>query len=73
VRRVGPATFHIVLTQGLNRQIRRMCSFFGYKVVRLQRVRIINLTLGNLQPGQWRQLRPEEVRGLLPDKPQFNF
>ena len=46
VRRVAAATFRIVLTQGLNRQIRRMCSFFGYKVLRLQRVRIINLTLG---------------------------
>jgi 23S rRNA pseudouridine2604 synthase len=73
VRRVAAATFRIVLTQGLNRQIRRMCSFFGYKVLRLQRVRIINLTLGELQPGQWRQLKPEEVRGLLPDKPDFNF
>jgi 23S rRNA pseudouridine2604 synthase len=73
VRRIGAATFRIVLTQGLNRQIRRMCSFFGYKVLRLQRVRIINLTLGELKPGQWRQLKPEEVRGLLPDKPDFNF
>lgn len=73
VRRVAAATFRIVLTQGLNRQIRRMCSFFGYKVLRLQRVRIINLTLGELKPGQWRQLEPEEVRGLLPDKPDFNF
>jgi len=73
VRRVGAATFRIVLTQGLNRQIRRMCSFFGYKVHRLQRVRIINLELGDLKPGQWRQLQPEEVRGLLPGKPNFNF
>ncbi|HKU13685.1 MAG TPA: 23S rRNA pseudouridine(2604) synthase RluF [Steroidobacteraceae bacterium] len=73
VRRVGAATFRIVLTQGLNRQIRRMCSFFGYKVQRLQRVRIINLTLGELKPGQWRQLTPQEVRGLLPDKPDFKF
>ena len=73
VRRVGAATFRIVLTQGLNRQIRRMCSFFGYKVQRLQRVRIINLELGDLKPGQWRQLQPEEVRGLLPGKPNFNF
>jgi 23S rRNA pseudouridine2604 synthase len=73
VRRVAAATFRIVLTQGLNRQIRRMCSFFGYKVLRLQRVRIINLTLGELKPGQWRQLEPEEVRGLLPGKPDFNF
>jgi 23S rRNA pseudouridine2604 synthase len=73
VKRIGAATFRIVLTQGLNRQIRRMCSFFGYKVLRLQRVRIINISLGDLRPGQWRHLRPAEVRGLLPDKPEFNF
>lgn len=73
VRRVGAGTFHIILTQGLNRQIRRMCSFFGYKVLKLQRVRIINLQLGDLKPGQWRQLEPAEVRGLLPDQPDFNF
>jgi 23S rRNA pseudouridine2604 synthase len=75
VSRVGPATFRIVLTQGLNRQIRRMCSFFGYKVLRLQRVRIINLTLEGLglKTGKWRELRDPEVRGLLPHKPEFNF
>ena len=73
VRRVGAATFRIILTQGLNRQIRRMCSFFGYKVLKLQRVRIVNLQLGDLKPGQWRQLKPEEVRGLLPGRPDFNF
>jgi 23S rRNA pseudouridine2604 synthase len=73
VRRAGAATFRIVLTQGLNRQIRRMCSFFGYKVQRLQRVRIINIALGDLEPGQWRELRPDEVRGLLPDQPDFKF
>jgi 23S rRNA pseudouridine2604 synthase len=73
VRRIGAATFRIILTQGLNRQIRRMCSFFGYKVLKLQRVRIINLELGDLKPGQWRQLAAEEVRGLLPDKHDFNF
>jgi 23S rRNA pseudouridine2604 synthase len=61
VRRVGPATFNIVLTQGLNRQIRRMCSFFGYKVQRLQRVRIMSLTLGELRTGQWRELSEREV------------
>jgi 23S rRNA pseudouridine2604 synthase len=66
VTRTGPASFKIVLTQGLNRQIRRMCSFFGYKVVRLQRVRIINLTLDGLKVGQWRELSRDEVRGLLP-------
>lgn len=73
VTRVAPATFRIVLTQGLNRQIRRMCSFFGYKVLRLQRVRIINLTLDGLKTGQWRELKDAEVRGLLPHKPGFNF
>ena len=73
VSRVGPATFRVVLTQGLNRQIRRMCSFFGYKVLRLQRVRIINLTLEGLKVGQWRELKDSEIRGLLPDKPHFNF
>ena len=73
VKRTGAASFRIILTQGLNRQIRRMCSFFGYKVQRLQRVRIINLTLGDLKPGQWRKLQPAEVRGLLPDKPDFKF
>jgi 23S rRNA pseudouridine2604 synthase len=75
VSRVGPATFRIILTQGLNRQIRRMCSFFGYKVLRLQRVRIINLTLEGLglKTGKWRELKDSEVRGLLPHKPEFNF
>ena len=65
VQRVSPATFRIILTQGLNRQIRRMCSFFGYKVTRLQRVRIMNVTLGSLKVGQWRELRRDEVQELL--------
>ncbi|MFL6549882.1 MAG: 23S rRNA pseudouridine(2604) synthase RluF [Povalibacter sp.] len=65
ITRVAPSVFRIILTQGLNRQIRRMCSFFGYKVVRLQRVRIMNITLGNLNVGQWRELNSDEVRGLL--------
>jgi 23S rRNA pseudouridine2604 synthase len=66
VVRVERCTFKIILTQGLNRQIRRMCSFFGYKVVKLQRVRIINITLSGLKLGQWRELKPAEVRGLVP-------
>jgi len=73
VDRAGECGFRIILTQGLNRQIRRMCSFFGYKVIRLQRLRIVNLRLDGLAPGQWRELRTEEVRGLLPGKPDFNF
>lgn len=65
IRRIGPATFRIILTQGLNRQIRRMCSFFGYKVVRLQRMRIMHIELGALPVGKWRDLTREEVRELL--------
>lgn len=71
VTRVAPATFKIILTQGLNRQIRRMCSFFGYKVMRLQRTRIINITLEGLKIGQWRELSAAEVRGLLPQRPDI--
>ncbi|NJD33004.1 MAG: 23S rRNA pseudouridine(2604) synthase RluF [Gammaproteobacteria bacterium] len=66
VTQVGRNTFRIVLTQGLNRQIRRMCEHFGYTVRRLQRVRIMHLRLGDLPPGKWRNLTPEEVRGLMP-------
>ena len=74
VKREGKFTFSIILTQGLNRQIRRMCEYFGYDVTRLQRVRIINLELGNLKVGHWRKLKMEEVRALLPHKGKdFNF
>lgn len=66
--RVAERSFRVVLTQGLNRQIRRMCEVFGYEVRRLQRVRIINLKLGALKPGQWRDLTAEELRGLLPER-----
>jgi 23S rRNA pseudouridine2604 synthase len=66
--RVGDRIFRIVLTQGLNRQIRRMCEAFGYEVRRLQRVRIINLKLGSLKIGEWRDLTAEELRGLLPQR-----
>ena len=66
VVRVERCTFKIILTQGLNRQIRRMCSFFGYKVVKTATRRIISITLGGLKLGQWRELKPAEVRGLVP-------
>ncbi|WP_077620069.1 23S rRNA pseudouridine(2604) synthase RluF [Bacillus sinesaloumensis] len=52
--------FRIILTQGLNRQIRRMCAELGYDVYRLQRIRIMNIHLGNLPPGQWRDLSKKE-------------
>lgn len=66
VTQVGRNTFRIILTQGLNRQIRRMCEVFDYTVRRLQRVRIINVHLGSLKVGQWRDLTEAELRGLLP-------
>lgn len=53
--------FTIVLTQGLNRQIRRMCEFLGYNVTRLKRERVMNITLGDLKPGEWRDLTAEEM------------
>jgi 23S rRNA pseudouridine2604 synthase len=64
VTRINAQSFRIILTQGLNRQIRRMCSALGYKAQRLQRVRIMNIHLGNLSPGQWRHLTPAELEGL---------
>jgi 23S rRNA pseudouridine2604 synthase len=65
VERVDAETFRLVLTQGLNRQIRRMCSALGYRVRRLQRVRIINIHVGALRAGDWRYLTDAEVAGLL--------
>ena len=66
--RLGRNRFRIVLTQGLNRQIRRMCEHFGYTVRRLRRVRIINVTLDGLGPGRWRNLSRRELEGLLPGR-----
>ncbi|MGQ3058044.1 MAG: pseudouridine synthase [Nevskia sp.] len=68
IEALGEFSFKIILTQGLNRQIRRMCAAFDYKVVRLQRVRIINVRLGNLKVGAWRDLTPDELKGLLPER-----
>ena len=64
VRRTGERSFNIVLVQGLNRQIRRMCEALGANVTHLRRVRIMNLRLGKLLPGQWRELTEEELAGL---------
>lgn len=65
VTRTGPAAFRIVLTQGLNRQIRRMCSALGHRVRTLRRVRIMHIRLGSLPRGQWRPLTEAELRPLL--------
>lgn len=64
VRRIGKYTFSIILTQGLNRQIRRMCESLGYQVRDLVRVRIMNIELGNLKEGEYRKLTDEELNEL---------
>jgi pseudouridine synthase len=53
--------FKIILTEGLNRQIRRMCEYFGYEVTKLKRVRIMNISIGNLKLGEWRKLTPAQL------------
>lgn len=62
VRKESSYVFTIILTQGLNRQIRRMCEFLGYNVLKLKRTRIMNVTLQNLPVGKWRDLTAEELR-----------
>lgn len=64
VEAIDKTRFKIILTQGLNRQIRRMCEYFGYRVVYLQRVRIMNILLGHLKVGAYRKLSPQEIEGL---------
>lgn len=63
VEQIGPKTFRIVLTQGLNRQIRRMCEYLDYRVTRLKRIRIMNITL-DLPLGKWRDLTKDELIAL---------
>ena len=65
LRRTGSRSFNLILVQGLNRQIRRMCEALGYNVQKLRRVRINCIKIGNLQPGQWRELTKDELRGLM--------
>ncbi|PSJ40332.1 23S rRNA pseudouridine(2604) synthase RluF [Zobellella endophytica] len=61
VKKIGPRSVNIILTQGLNRQIRRMAEYLGFEVTSLKRVRIMNIALGNLKPGQWREVSPGEL------------
>lgn len=56
--------FRIILTQGLNRQIRRMCEYLGYEVTKLKRTRIMNVSISGLRPGQWRDLTQEEMKDI---------
>jgi 23S rRNA pseudouridine2604 synthase len=64
VTRVNSDTFSIILTQGLNRQIRRMSKAFGYTVIKLKRIRIINIKIDGIEVGKWRKLSDEEVEEL---------
>lgn len=65
VNKINKRTFDIILTQGLNRQIRRMCRELGYNVVALKRVRIMNILLGDLRTGQYRRITDDEYRELM--------
>ncbi|WP_310604607.1 23S rRNA pseudouridine(2604) synthase RluF [Anaerosporobacter sp.] len=64
VTQINKFTFNIILTQGLNRQIRRMCEYLGYRVVSLQRVRIMNIKIGKLKVGTWRKVTEQELEDL---------
>jgi 23S rRNA pseudouridine2604 synthase len=64
IRKTGRNSFRIVLTQGLNRQIRRMCEYFGYRVLSLKRVRIMQLTLDGLKEGEYREITDKEWKDL---------
>lgn len=64
VVKINDRTFKITLSQGLNRQIRRMCSAFEYKVLNLKRIKIMDLTLEGLSTGKWRNLTPEEIENI---------
>lgn len=64
---VNDKKFKIILKQGMNRQIRRMCEYLGYKVIRLKRIRFMNIKLGELETGKWRYLTAKEKQELLKD------
>jgi 23S rRNA pseudouridine2604 synthase len=62
IKKEGKYVFRIILTQGLNRQIRRMCEYLGYSVTKLERIRIMNVNLGDLKVGEWRNLTAKELK-----------
>ncbi|MGN0423914.1 MAG: pseudouridine synthase [Acetatifactor sp.] len=67
VEKIGKYTFRIILTQGLNRQIRRMCETCGFRVKSLKRIRVMHVLLGNLKPGEYRELGQEDIDRLYRD------
>ena len=64
VSRINENTFKIILTQGLNKQIRKMSGALGYKVIKLERIRIMNISISGIEVGKWRELNNQEVRNL---------
>ena len=72
IEKIGKYTFRIILTQGVNRQIRRMCEACGAKVRSLKRIRVMNIRLGDLKPGEWREVTGEELETLLTDTGMLN-
>ena len=72
IEKTGKYTFQIILTQGVNRQIRRMCEACGAKVRSLKRIRVMNIRLGDLKPGEWREVTGEELETLLTDTGMLN-
>ena len=64
VEKISSTVFKIILVQGLNRQIRRMCAYLGYEVTKLKRIRIMNVELGTLKTGDWREITSEELKGI---------
>ena len=65
IEKIGRRKFRIILTQGLNRQIRRMCENLGYRVVYLKRTRIMNIKLGDLKVGEYRELTKNEIDEIM--------
>ena len=65
VEKLGKCSFRIILTQGLNRQIRRMCETLGYRVTHLKRIRVLNIELKGMRPGNWRKVTDKELKELL--------
>lgn len=72
IEKTGKYTFQIILTQGVNRQIRRMCEACGVKVKALKRIRVMNILLGDLKPGEWREITGEELEQLRRDSGMRN-
>lgn len=67
IEKISKFTFRIILTQGVNRQIRRMCQNFGFQVKNLKRIRVMNILLGDLKPGEYRELSKSELEVLYRD------